>query len=522
MSQKMIDRINNYSLTHMDCIEKAICCMLNEYDENWASIYLMYNNWLRCFSLDSQTESEIGCLEYLCGMKILPLNFHTKKAVGTSVTKKIEKLLEKGALCLVPANLYELFYSKHFHNNNWPHLIFVRQCNKDEHLLYIMDSCQKEENVERFSPFVMEYDKLDKIYKSYCDTFSENIMYHESDVFYYFYLDSENTNELNISMLGKNLLEQVAEIYEGQKEKQLLKILLKEQTSYTKEVRDNINSYLDDCKIKFNKIIKRKMVFYTETIYSLFSQNVYSLKLFQDKLTKLIGTWNSFYRAMISGLLRKQTVDLWEKLEHIIEKEKDFLNEMLQSIEDYSKEMDKQAEWCIEHDEPGEIIINKNIIHMQTNKNHNAWDKDEALEVICYNKRGKTFHESFQVKTKIISGFGQNNFHAGIVIKTKDERMYVWGCYNEENLRLSNIGIKVDMKEFNISNLLKLNLSAIVDNENLHLIAKNDVGELKEVILENVVPSIKELGVILKTWENDSQENVEVEFEVIKSNLNIC
>ncbi len=517
MAQNIKERIDAYPLTHVDCIEKAICCILNEYDEAWACVYLMYNNLSRCFSLEQKIESEMGVLEYLCDEGILPVEFHVSKVMEKSVAKEAEKLLETGALCLVPANLCELFYSKHFHNSDWPHLFFIRKCDKDERLLYIMDSCQKVDNEEIFSPFVMEYDKLDKIYKSYCHTFPKNMMYREADVFYYLNLDSQKEKAVNLAALSQNLLEQVAEFFEGQKEKQLLDSLLKNQTSYTKETCNNIDSFLGDKKIKFRQIIKRKSVFYTEIIYSLFSSNDEFLEQFKQQLTGLATSWNSFYHAMISGMLRKQTGNLMDKLEAVVVKEKDLLNDMLHSLEKCQTEMDNKSGWILEHDEPGEILIKENHIYVQTKKNHNAWNKDEALEVICINQNGKVFEDIFQIKVNVKSSSRQNNYHAGIVIKTKDERMYVWGCYNEECLRLSDIGVKVDMKDFFISNLLDLRLSAIVNNQTLYFVAENDAGERKEACLENIVPFIKKIGVILKTWENDSQEEVKAEFEVIES-----
>lgn len=515
MDQTSKNRVDLYPLTHVDCIEKAICSMLHEFDDSWGSFYLLYNNWTRCFDVEQGSRSEIGLLEYLCEENIFPLRFSAIKVSGESVALDAAEAVKMGGVCLIPVNLRELFYSKHFHHNDWPHLIFVRKCDSEEKLLYIVDSCQKQENEEIFSPFVMEYDKLDKIYKAYCDTFPPNMMYHNSEVFYSLSMNPGTGKIVDIAGLSGLLLEKTVSLYEGQKEKKLLESLMEDQSSYTKETKNNIESYLGDKKIKFNQMNKRKQVFYTELIHSIFPWDDELVEKMKQDLSVLIGEWNSFYRYMIANMLRKQTFDLWGRAEKCIKKEKAFLKELYQVYEESRRHSGNVQRWTCENDEAGEITVEDSVIFMQTTKDHNAWFQDEALEVLWPRESHKIDENPFRIHVKMVEGYQSQNYHAGIVVKTNDDRMYVWGNYNDECVRLSDIGVKVDLIDKSMSSLLDLHLCLRADDTSLYFVAENAKGESQEVVLDQeVVGTIKKIGIVLKTWENEYKDPMKVVFQM--------
>ena len=190
------NRVDQYPLTHMDCVEKAISSMLGEFNENFSSIYLIYTNFIRCYKQDKKEKMtyEMGILESLCKEDIIPLAF-TASTVTKDVFAVVENLIEQGQVCLVPGNLNELYYSKYYHVSDWPHLFYINGCRKDEQLFKIIDSVHKTENEQVFSKFVMEYEKLEKVYTSYCLTYPENMMYSQSNVIYSFKDNRIGTNE---------------------------------------------------------------------------------------------------------------------------------------------------------------------------------------------------------------------------------------------------------------------------------------------------------------------------------------
>ena len=93
--------------------------------------------------------------------------------------------------------------------------------------------------------------------------------------------------------------------------------------------------------------------------------------------------------------------------------------------------------------------------------------------------------------------------------------MYVWGNYNDECVRLSDIGVKVDLIDKSMSSLLDLHLCLRADDTSLYFVAENAKGESQEVVLDQeVVGTIKKIGIVLKTWENEYKDPMKVVFQM--------
>lgn len=517
MSQTIKNRIEQYPLTHVDCVEKAICCMLNEYDEKWSSIFLLYSNWYSCFDLKHR-KSKIKILEDLCNEKIIAVDFNTIEIRHGRVSDYVEKAVDEGTICLIPANLYELFYSKYYHNSDWPHLFCVLKCNIKDKLFHIMDSCHKDKEEQVFSPFVMEYSKLDKIYSSYCDTYPQSIMYSKSNIIFCFRHSEISNNKIDQKEIGKRFFEKLDSSYNGLVERKLLVSLLETHSENSNKIQGDIQKFLSDKRVAFSHLIKRKQVFYTETMHMLFEYDDKLLEQNLSNLEKIINNWNMFYRYMIASILRKQTSMIQIKLEQVIEEEKIFIHDVYNSIKSiYLKDVLK-SKWKFVNDESNEIQMKDNRISIRTLRNHNAWFTDEALEIVSASQNFIKNLNTFSINVKIKDGYQNNNFHVGIFVKTKDGRMFVWGSYNEECLRLSEIGVKVDLKDFQFLNLLEVELSVVLKEDEMYLVAKNKEGEYGKVRLEDKVSMLDSVGIICKTWENTLNEELCVEVEIIEKN----
>lgn len=104
----------------------------------------------------------------------------------------------------------------------------------------------------------------------------------------------------------------------------------------------------------------------------------------------------------------------------------------------------------------------------------------------------------------------------------KDGRQFIWGSYNEECLRISEIGVKVDLKDFEFLNLLEVELSISFKKEEIYLVAKNKQGEYEEFCLDQNASMVDSIGVICKTWENTLNEELCIEVEILDpSDLNV-
>lgn len=515
MSLTIKERIDQYPLTHVDCVEKAICSMLNEYGESLASIFLLFSNWYGCFDLEHHDNSKLSILESLCDKNLIPVDFGTVEIEDGMVSKFVERAVNEGAICLIPANLYELYYSKYYHNSDWPHLFCVKKCNEKDKLLYIMDSCHKDKEEQVFSPFVMEYEKLDLVYSCYCNTYPNSIMYHNSNIIFCFHHKQLLNNDINQIEIGKKLLSELESSFDGGVEKELLESLLGMHTEKSSEILGDIQNFLSDGKVAFNHLIKRKEVFYTELLHMIFEEDQQLLEWYLSELDEIINGWNSFYRYMIARILRKQTGSIQSKMEQIIIEEKEYIHALNNCIKQaYLNSVPKQK-WKFVNDISNEIQMKDNHVIIRPQINHNSWFSDEALKI---SKKFQDFYENentFCINVKIQEGYQNNNFHAGIFITTKDGRQFIWGSYNEECLRLSEVGVKVDLKDFLFKNLLDVELSVSFKEEEIYLVAKNIQGEYGEVCLNQNVSMIDSMGVICKTWENALNKELRIEVEIL-------
>lgn len=518
------NRIDQYPLTHMDCVEKAICAMLGEFNENFPSTYLIYSNYIWCYKREEigKFRNEMGILEYLCKNSILPLTFMTKEVIS-EVYNSVENFIEQGKVCLIPGNLNELYYSKYYHTCNWPHLFYINGCRKGEKIFNIIDSVQKTENEQIFSKFVMEYEKLEKVYTSYCLTYKDNMMYSKPNVIYYFEKSPASEKEVDIFQIIKSIIVELEETYNGHNEIQMINNIKKmyimgseRQFNYNYDIKE----FLGNVKIKFGRIIKKKEVFFSEILSNI--DNYIKPDILEElkkESSTLIKNWNAFFRIMIADFLRGNITEVENKLRNSINQECDYINKLYDTVvhcEVRNVDVALKKIWKYENNKEKEIYFDKNIFTLKIRNDHNAWIEDNSIKIMLRQTVANKKKLRLISHVSVLGSYKNTNYHVGIVFKTSNDKMYFWGCYNEECIRLSNIGIKVDVIDM-VSNdkITEVDLGVIKEDSIVRLYYRTKSGKDKYVKIPVLGEQIVEIGLGCKTWENEYDNEFKVEFSNI-------
>ncbi|GKX68386.1 hypothetical protein [Inconstantimicrobium mannanitabidum] len=518
-------RIAEYPLTHVDCVEKAICVLLSAYGKDLPSLYLMYLNLFRSYNSEIKNipNTELGVLEYLCKQNVIPLTFVAKK-VDYDASLEVDKLIAYSKPCLVPGDLYELFYSKHYHINSWPHLFVIDGARKEERLFFIMDSVHKNENEHIFSKFVMQYNTLTDLYKCYCNNYKKNIMYSENNVIYHFDENiSEKIPEVDILSNVRSLVNSLVRISNGSIEKAMLEKIKNSCSKYgtiCTDYNNDINELLGNVKIKFARIIKRKEVLFNEITNNLSDYITEGmLNKFNSDLKLFISNYNAFFRVMVASCLRGNIDGLDERLNKSIAEEQNFiyeLNTAVARINNIPKENAYEPIWNFENNNDNNISEENGVFIIKTKKECNCWIKDESIKIMLNKQMSDLKYWRFVIHMSLANGYVDNNYHCGISFRTNENKLFYWGSYNSECIRLSDIGIKLDVfdviSEENISDIY----FGVIKQDNLYkLYYKTKGGQDKYIPVQMPIGQISEIGIGCKTWESNFDE----EFVMMVDNI---
>lgn len=374
----------------------------------------------------------------------------------------------------------------------------------------------------------MEYEKLEKVYTSYCLTYTENMMYSKPNVIYCFEAEEmDEKKEVDMFEMVKNILSELVHVCVGENETQMLNNL-KELHDNKAERKDkyntNIKDFLGNIKIKFGRSIKRKEVFFAEILshFESFLDRQYFQKLKKES-EDLMKSWNSYYRIMMADILRGNTTALETKLEKVLENERKLILRLYETAGSYSvapKVDSYENIWRLENNKRDEIHFNEKILIIKVKEEHNAWIEDNSIKAIL--KQTIQEKEKWKMSAHIcVSGaYREINYHVGLVFRTSDDKMYFWGCYNEECIRLSNIGIKVD--EIDISSedgITDLDLGVVKENLNVKLYYRTQNSGEKFLDIPILGNTITEVGLCCKTWESEFDKDFVVEFSKINYNI---
>lgn len=287
---------------------------------------------------------------------------------------------------------------------------------------------------------------------------------------------------------------------------------------------ENIKDYLGNVKIKFGRGIKRKEVLFSEILGNL--EMVLQAQIYQElksESEELIKSWNGYYRVMMANILRGDTDTLEEKLQNIIKREQDFILKLHKAASEYTvctKSNIDENIWKVENNGLQEMSFDEQDIVFRIKEEHNAWIEDKSIKAILNQTLQNKENWKFKTHVCISGAYKCVNYHVGIVLRTSDDKMYFWGCYNNECIRLSNIGIKVDELDIPLRDeIMEFDLGVIKDDENIKLYYGTKNGEDKFAEFPVLNSSVTEIGIVCKTWESEFEEEFVSRFSDINYNV---
>lgn len=496
---------DSYSFEKISCFERPVGIALSRYNEMYSSYYYMYIKLVESYNvLKYKDENYVDykftylttvLLEEYMGIK------YNKYYTDNEISHFVENQIDKNNPVLIPCNLYGLYYSAHYMIHNWPHLFLINGYDEKRKLYNIIDS---EQTNDKYSDFFMKYDQMEEIYRLH-DCFHK-----KTDIFY---LEQINSND---SKDEKEILINFMELYLNGLDKQPYKEL---------EIIDVINSMTNNCNIESNysletltrrllNIPKYKEVIFSELIkcLELYKYNVNEIDLMSSIMNKLISSWTLFINKSLRKVYCHKPIEyntntlndiyIYEnELRKCIEKANKSLNNF--SMCDTKLNEHDDLDYYCENNHDNIISIKNKVITFDFNndKEYNSWLYDNCPKYIFNKKINLDSENYFAVTVNIDEISEETSYHCGIIIRTDNNQLYMWGIDSGISLKFDHIGV-INIKE---EALVDLNLVLYISiNNDKCEFGYYDQKKNNQIIVDTVYldSNVLEVGVACKTWGN--------------------
>lgn len=493
----IVDTIKKYPLDMVNCYDRPLSIVLNKDNKKIGNFYLMFTMLFKSYYHEIANNSyEQFYFKILDD--ILKIKFLNKK-ITDELNKQIIEHLYLGYLVLVPCNLYELYYSKHYKKNNWSHLLIINGYDEDTKLYNILDSEQQtylNDEVKYYS-FKMKKEDLTKIVRA-------NNYFEKEQYIYFFEINYKENSYINL------LIKFIEIFIEDLENNKCI------QNYLIKKVNENF---------KFEKIVdlfinanKRKKVAISEFI-DLLKFYQYRTDCLEDLNEKIYKIWNKFTLIKLKEINRKKNENIdYLNNQELIYLDKELIRELLLAKK-YLIENSYKYSYMIQEDkclnnEDKIIEFNNDYIKFcfSTNRTYNTWICDNAPKVILMKEIKNSIIISCRIK--ILYYEDVEGFMSGIYVKLLNNDIYMFGLDYMGNILLQLVG-KTDI----VSNLSKKNnscrlqVSYIEKSLNFSILSENKVNT---IYIKNDM-KIKQVGLFCKTWNKCNK--LEMQFDNIEINM---
>lgn len=501
---------DNYQISEVGCFEKPIGMVMDIFGEGYSNLfymilklYISYNvkNFYSKRKVDDHTLYYMNLRDIILKEKFnIILHRHN---CTSDLHKFIEEKINKDNAVLIPGNLYELYYSKYYKKRDWPHLFLINGYDKDNRLYYIFDSTQfYRENLSEYKEFVIEYDVMEKIYKSYQKTFLKELYYIDCSEIEM--ITSRYSIILNCLQTAINDLDE-----QPYKELQYFDLIIENLNS-----EEIVNYYLEE----LHRTTNAKGVFYNEIIKVLDEYNYETKKINKCQKIKdnLLHEWSKVINAAFMKLHRGNIINLKEELAYVMSLEEAIRNElvdaerfMVENKDNFTKNM-KRA--CFENNEDDIIreCDNHNyIFNFASGKVYSSWFKDDSPKVVI--STAKEFINGFIISSKVrIKNYNElSNFHAGIFMRTEQNYVYFWGTHCGNSLRMDLCGIYTNIYEIPYQSDEVILCIEFDNNSCILQYVNEETKKIASAYKMELSGNIMEIGIGCKTWGESTPLKVE-------------
>lgn len=514
MSSMLINKIkankDEYSYDQINCFEKPVGIILNNFCQTSGNLFYMYVSLLKGYKINKPRHQGLRSSGEMTAIIHILKDIFNIDLNQASLTEELHNplmsRLSSQNPVLVPGNLKELYYSNFYKTENWPHLFLLKGFDFEKSIYYILDSVQLRTDTGTYKDFVIEYSKLERVFKSYVETYDVNDFYYFRDNF-------------------------IKEIYP------LRTILLNCLDVYLDEMQaqpfrevDILNMIADktydiyDLSALLMKTIKYKNVFFQELIGNV--KSIGREGCFCDEFSTItrdiINEWNTFSNLYIADTYRNKPIDINKvnnKIRQITALEKNAKDMVYQIYKALMKEQmenkeknHKEVEFIFENNDNN--IISQSapdefIFSLCDGKIYNSWTDDNAPKVLLCNMN--LDHCLFNIKIKKIEMDINSQFLAGIVLRTKSNDLYFWGILSGKSLRFEHSG--VTEKIFDIPKLRtneEIMFQVRVNGTRCEFHYSYEEGLYEYAGEYDLKEELMEIGIGCKTW--DCTEKIKIIF----------
>lgn len=495
-----IENTMYYSFDKVSCFEQPIGNLLNYKNGYYGHAFIMISKIFQFYFLKPNHNFRIELIKLVA--EILNVDIVEFKSLFQRFSK-IKFELKKQNPLIVGINCRKLFYSDHFKIEDWPHWMLITGYNSitetiqiidDLHLLY----CNRE---NEYSHFNLTYNILKAINKSYigkygkewsCFTFSINDEKPLIEVLirvicYYLQFDFKDCSFTQI-----RLLKEYSCCHNEEIKKELRKKII------------NTNKY----RSVFISLIKKYM---NEISYN--EENILMLDSVNNQLEKF---WTNYILVNLSNI--ENNICNYADLPNIILETEINIRDIILDFKNYLEKLtnsDKEKRFrelktnpIIENDLDRIIKINDNYINFnfERNKIYNWWYDDDAPKVVLISNINANENIRACVNIEIHGDYKEQNFQAGIFLRTKTETLFASLDVNDLFV-LDKVGFINNSCKFEFVNKVEIKLFIKHKTITAQIASKKNESKIEWCLNSN---SNFDIGLSCKTWGNGKK--LEVDF----------
>lgn len=161
----------NYTSDIVTCFERPIVNLLNSSKELLGDCFFFIAKMYSFYFYDLKKDLKLQILnlsEDLLKIKIERQSYRRIK------TRKIVNSLNRDELTILAVNLYDVFYSEYYKENNWPHWLLINGYDTQKNILYFLDDVQYCNNITSFGVFCWPIKMITKAVSSYERVFNKD------------------------------------------------------------------------------------------------------------------------------------------------------------------------------------------------------------------------------------------------------------------------------------------------------------------------------------------------------------
>lgn len=318
---------DEYDFAQVSCGEKVYGILLDNYNEEYSSIFYMYIKLFQAYNLGEYQNLPMDIpLEDIINDKF-GLNIKEYILKNNDFFQFINNQLNMNHPVLVPGNLKKLFYSKFYQRHDRDHLFLIKGYDDKRKIYFVLDNLHINDKSAKYKEFILEYKTLKSMNEAYLNNTNNGIIY---------YIENNNIDLLNpfdifldcIVFYLNNLTEK------PYKELDYLDCLINHLSIgnyYNKDLKLNHDDrgliIFQDKHLEFeqfNKVIinsvKYKDIFFTELIKNVnkyFDDNnlLNEINILKNEL---IEEWNKIINKALINFYRDEKFDVSKLVDKVI------------------------------------------------------------------------------------------------------------------------------------------------------------------------------------------------------------